>query len=312
MLHTPRMSPSMASMAPLDLPDVDEGEEPPITPPAEDYYYDEEPDEEWKENRRQIIEDSFQELIQEAKAGLERKLQSLRVMDDLDEEDRENERQFLLEEFQNEQKAMKALAKDEFEHALARERLLRRLRRDSPILRPTMNHTPSLSPTLNHQSLRLDLEQEQAATLKAATHDNASVEAAFQSLIHPTPDHDRTSFASPDADDDRDPIAELKENLKAQAQGKGGDPEVEHISPSMGALTIKITRLPAEPPANTNVGWVKASDAAKKHDAAVRQRANSRTEQIAGPPQPPPVKWVSASEAARRTTHRRIESSHGS
>jgi hypothetical protein len=123
------------------------------------------------------------------------------------------------------------------------------------------------------------LEQEQAATLKAT---NANVEAAFQNLIKPT--------------DSDAPTAESKEKLD---KGK-------NFNPDAGALAIKITRLPAEPAVNGNVGWVKASDAARKHDLAVRQ---SKTEaaQIAAPPPPPQKKWVSASDAARRTTQRRIE-----
>ncbi|KAJ7265834.1 hypothetical protein B0H12DRAFT_1099722 [Mycena haematopus] len=280
MLHTPPMS---------SISSLDADEHSPTTPSAE--YYEEEPDEEWKENQKQIIQDSFKDMIQEAKGRLERKLQSLLGMEDLEEEERERERAFLLDEYQYETQAIKMLAKDAFDNALARERLRRRLKRDDLPLRPPINHP---SPPINHQSLRLDLEQEQAATLKAATND-ANVEAAFQSLIHPSSD-ERPMDSETDAD--------LKEK---------GDVGVDHISSGAGALTIKITRLPAEPPANGNVGWVKASDAARKHDLAVRQRTTSKTEaaQITGPPPPPPKKWVSASDAARRTM-RRIESSHGS
>ncbi|KAJ6516291.1 hypothetical protein C8R45DRAFT_959618 [Mycena sanguinolenta] len=283
MLHTPPMS----SMSSLD------GEErSPITPTAD--YYDEEPDEEWKENRRKIIHNGFQDMIHDAKERLERILQSLLGMEDLEEEERERERLFFVEEFQSETQAIKVLAKEEFEHALARERLRRRLKRDDLPIRPIAHS----SPLLNHQSLRLDLEQEQAATLKAAT--SEEVEAAFQSLIHPSSD-DRPPL-SPDLETDMD--------LKEHAQDKGG---VAHISPGAGALTIKITPLPAEPPVDGNVGWVKASDAARKHALAMRQRANSAAEagQITAPPPPPPKKWISASDAARRTSHRRIES-HGS
>ncbi|KAJ6627425.1 hypothetical protein B0H10DRAFT_1994458 [Mycena sp. CBHHK59/15] len=77
-----------------------------------------------------------------------------------------------------------------------------------------------------------------------------------------------------------------------------------------GALTIKMTRLPTEPPVNGSVGWVKASDAARKYELAIRQRANSKTEVTQAappPPPPPPKKWVSASDAARRTAQRKAE-----
>ncbi|KAJ6538944.1 hypothetical protein B0H19DRAFT_1176293 [Mycena capillaripes] len=281
----------MASISP------EAGEHSPLTPLSE-YYDDIEPDEEWKLNRMQIIEDSFKGMIQEAKDRLERKIQSIQGLGDLDEEERE--RALFVEEFQAEAAAMKALAKDEFEHALARERMQRRLRRDLPI-RATINHQ---SPTINHQSLRLNLEQEQAATLKAATleggslENGADVEAAFQNLLNPSSSADDHPSLTPDSEE----APELKEvNL-----GKAG------IGPDAGALTIKITRLPAEPAINGNVGWVKASDAARQYELAVRQRANSKTEvaQIAPAPAPPAKKWVSASDAARRTTHRRIES-HG-
>ncbi|KAF7354959.1 hypothetical protein MSAN_01411000 [Mycena sanguinolenta] len=284
MLHTPPMS----SMSSLDGDDRS-----PITPTAE--YYDEEPDEEWKENRRQIIHNGFQDMIHDAKQRLERNLQSLRGMEDLDEEERERDRLFFVDEFQTESQAIKALAKEEFEHALARERLRRRLKRDDLPIRPIAHS----SPLINHQSLRLDLEQEQAATLKAAT--SEEVEAAFQSLIHPSSDDHPPP--SPDLETD----ADLKGKEHAQYM------EVAHISPGAGALTIKITPLPAEPPLSGDVGWVKASDAARKHAQAMRQRASSAAEaaQITGPPPPPPKKWVSASDAARRTSYRRIES-HGS
>lgn len=295
MLHTPPMS----TMAALDVGGEREPHSPhsphphsPLTPSGEEYY-DDEPDEEWKTARREMIADSFQEMIQEAKARLERKLQSLRGAEGMDDAEREAEKDFLVEEFQGETAVIKALAKDEFQHALTRERLMRRLRRDSPPRTPTTagagmgtgtagktNHEQQQpNPTINNQSLRLDLEQEQAATLKAT---NANVEAAFQNLIKPT--------------DSDAPTAESKEKLD---KGK-------NFNPDAGALAIKITRLPAEPAVNGNVGWVKASDAARKHDLAVRQ---SKTEaaQIAAPPPPPQKKWVSASDAARRTTQRRIE-----
>jgi len=269
---------------------LDAAEHSPISPSAE--YYDDEPDEEWKLNRMQIIEDSFKDMIQEAKDRLERKLQSLR-QEDLEEEEREREREFLVEEYQSETAAMKVLAKDEFEHALARERLLRRLRRDLPA-RPTMNHQ---SPTINH----IALEQQQAATLKAATND-ANVEAAFQSLIHPS------SNDHPSLPPDSDATLEMKEEVDAWKEEVDAWKEVGHISPGAGALTIKITRLPPEPPTNGTKEWVKASDAARKHDLAVRQ-AKTEAARITGPPPPPPIKWVSASDAARRTTQRRIGSS---
>jgi hypothetical protein len=265
-----------------------------MTPPAE-YYDDTEPNEEWKLNRIQIIEDSFKDMIHEAKDQLERKIQSIQGMADVDEE---RERAFLVEEFQAETAAMKALAKEEFEHALARERMQRRLRRDLPI-RATMNHQ---SPTINHQSLRLNLEQEQAATLKASTlAGDANVEAAFQNLLNPTssPSDDHPSLTP-----DSEAILDLAKEVDVEKA------DIIGVGPDARALTIKMTRLPAEPAANGDVGWVKASDAARKHDLAVRQRANSKTEvaQITGPPPPPPKKWVSASDAARRGTHGRTNS----
>lgn len=71
---------------------------------------------------------------------------------------------------------------------------------------------------------------------------------------------------------------------------------------SAGAHSIEIRRL------RTVSGvWVKASDAARRHDVAVRQRVNSKPEAARGPVAPPqPVKkWVSASEAARRASNGR-------
>ncbi|KAJ6567273.1 hypothetical protein DFH09DRAFT_1156536 [Mycena vulgaris] len=271
----------MATISTLDTSE----HSPVMTPqPMED-----EPDEEWKENRRQIIEDGFKPMIQEAKDRLERKLQSIpRGMGDAEEE---AERERLVEEFRSEAAAMKALAKEELEHALARERLQRRLRRD----------LPPINSTMNHQSLRLDLEQEQAATLKAATlkggmlqNDATNVEAAFRNLIDPSssPSDERSNWT---------PTSETPSDLNGEAdEGK------DDMQADAGALTtIKLTRLPNEPAV-----WVKASDAARRHDLAVRQRANSRTEvgRIAAPPPEPVKKWVSASDAARRGTHRRIES----
>ncbi|KAK7061369.1 hypothetical protein R3P38DRAFT_2829114 [Favolaschia claudopus] len=287
MLHTPPMS----AMTALDV-----GEHSPISPTSD--YSTDEPDEEWQSERKQLIHDSFQDMIQGAKDRLERKLQNLN-MEDMDEQDRIHERELLIEDYQTESVAIKRLAKEEFEHALQRERLVRKLRRDTPGRPP--RHSPTIS--------RLDLEHDQAAALKAATND-ANVEAAFQSLIHPS-SHDRPLTPDDEEDDDVDEIAELKEELKAAAAANAGMPEVEHISPSAGALTIKITRLPHEPPLHGSV-WVKASDAAKKHELARRQKANPKPEPPPpGPPAPPPKKWVSASDAARRTSYRRIES-HGS
>ncbi|KAJ7477136.1 hypothetical protein B0H11DRAFT_2029859 [Mycena galericulata] len=259
--------------------------------PLLSFNYDDEPDEEWKELRKQIIEDGFKPMIQEAKDRLERKIQSIRGMGDLEE----TERARLVEEFHSEAAAMKALAKEEFEHALARERLQRRLRRDIPI--------PA---TINHQSLRLDLEHEQAATLKAASlSGGVDAEAAFRSLIDPA------SSPSPTSDNPSSimtPSSEAPSELNEADAGKPDD--VVAIRPGAGALSIKITRLPVEPAVNGNV-WVKASDAARKYELA-RRRANSKAEapQIAAPPAPPPKKWVSASDAAKQASHRRIES-HG-
>ncbi|KAJ7667616.1 hypothetical protein DFH06DRAFT_1183057 [Mycena polygramma] len=269
----------------------DAGEHSPVTP-SEDF----EPDEEWKENQRQLIEHGFTDMIQEAKDRLERKIQSIQGMEDGDEEERQ--RALLFDEFQAEKAAIKTLAKEEFLHALARERLMRRLRTDLPI-----------RATTHHQSLRLELEQEQAATLKAATLEggalqndaNHDVEAAFQDLLHidPGPSSLDDDPLTPDSEED-------PEFHKGEDAGKADMGMGMGIDPHAGALTIKITRLPAEPPANGNVGWVKASDAARAYE---RQRANSRTEAARPPPAPvqPVKKWVSASDAARRT-QRRIES----
>ncbi|KAJ7122836.1 hypothetical protein C8R44DRAFT_784663 [Mycena epipterygia] len=285
-------------MATISTPDVGEHHSP-ISPPAE---YEEEPDEEWKEHRRQIIEDGFKSMIQEAKDRLERNIQSIRGLGDQEEPERER----LVAEFRSEAAAIKSLAKDEFEVALQRERLMRRLRRDIPI--PV---TPTI--TISHQSLRLDLEQEQAATLKAATlkggalqNDATNVEAAFRSLIDPSSSNDPPP-------DDRPWTPNFETDAELNGEADEGQAEIDQpdiIRPDAGALTIKITRLPTEPPVNGNV-WVKASDAARRHDLAVRQRANSKTEvaRIAAAPPEPVKKWVSASDAARRTsTHRRIDS----
>ncbi|KAJ7227987.1 hypothetical protein B0H12DRAFT_1148261 [Mycena haematopus] len=145
-------------------------------------------------------------------------------------------------------------------------------------------------PPINHQNLRRDLE-EYTATLKAATND-VNVEAAFQSLIHPTSDSHRP----------------MDSKMGGDLKGKRDVGKTDnHIGSGAGALTIKPTR---QSPVNEK--WVKASDAARKHDLAVRRRANPKTEasQIIGPPAPPPKQWVSASDAARRTSHHRVESSH--
>ncbi|KAJ7499325.1 hypothetical protein FB451DRAFT_34284 [Mycena latifolia] len=289
---------SLSPMATISTPDAGE-QSPVVVPQPLEYYYDDEPDEEWKKNRKQIIEDGFKAMIQEAKDRLERKIQSIRGMGE-SEEETERARLSLVEEFQSEAAAIKALAKEEFEHALARERLQRRLRRDLP---------PMPSPISHHQSLRLDLEQEQAATLKAATlkggvlqNDAANVEAAFRNLIDPSssPSDDRANWTP-----DSEAASELNEQAADAEKGDEIGMELD-----AGALTIKITRLPTEPAVNGNVGWVKASDAARRHDLAVRQRANSKTEvaRIASAPPQPEKKWVSASDAARRGTHRRIES----
>ncbi|KAJ7087232.1 hypothetical protein B0H15DRAFT_843157 [Mycena belliarum] len=292
----------MASISALDAGGVSPGMSP---QPLE--YYDDEPDEEWKKHRKEIIEDGFKPMIQEAKDRLERKIQSLRARGET-EEDEERERVALVDEFRGEAAAMKALAKEEFEHALARERLQRRLRRDLP---------PAPAP-MSRQSLRLDLEQEQAATLRAAMlhggsleGDAINVEATFRNLIDPSssPTDDRTEDRT-EWGPNSDTPSELELD-EGEAPGEGTSDGDAIIDPGAGALTIKITRLPAEPPFNGNVGWVKASDAARRHELAVRQRANSRTEVArvpSGPPPEPPKKWVSASDAARRATHRRIES----
>ncbi|KAJ7162608.1 hypothetical protein C8R43DRAFT_947112 [Mycena crocata] len=276
---------------------TDTGEQSPTTPLLPHLeYYDDEPDEEWKSNRKQIIADGFAGMIQEAKDRLEIKIQSIRGMGDGEEG---SERARLVDEFHNESAAIKALAKEEFEHALARERLQRRLRRDLPIP-ATINH---------HHSLRLDLEQEQAATLKAATLNgdvNASnVEAAFRSLIDPWPSSDDRPSLSPTLEFHEDPYAE-----KDLGKPHMGRSDTLAVDPDAGALTIKLTRLPTEPPVNGTVGWVKASDAARKHELAVRQRANSKSEvgRIAAPPPQPTKKWVSASDAARRASHGRTHS----
>ncbi|KAJ7672879.1 hypothetical protein B0H17DRAFT_1083704 [Mycena rosella] len=292
-------------MATISAPDTGEHSSPAMLSQPMDYY-DDEPDDEWKKNRKQIIEDGFKPMIQEAKDRLERKMQSLRALVDtggLGEAEEEAERAFILEEFQSEGTAIRALAKEEFQHALARERLQRRLRRDLP---PPI---PAPTSPRSHQSLRLDLEQEQAATLKAATskggvlqNDAMNVEAAFRNLIDP-------SSSPSDEHSNWTPISETAPELHEEQQEAGDPGKTGGMGTEAGALTIKITRLPAEPAVNGNV-WVKASDAARQHDLAVRQRANSRTEgarTVSAPP-PPAVKWVSASDAARRGTQRRIES----
>ncbi|KAJ6510232.1 hypothetical protein C8R47DRAFT_1097165 [Mycena vitilis] len=270
----------------------DAGEHSPVTP-SEDF----EPDEEWKENQRQTIEHGFTDMIQEAKDRLERKIQSIQGMEDWEEEERL--RALLFDEFQAEKAAIKTLAKEEFLHALARERLMRRLRTDLPI-----------RATTHHQSLRLELEQEQAATLKAATLEggalqndaNHHVEAAFQDLLHTDPHID----PGPSSLDDDPLTPESEEDPEFHKGEDAGKADMDIIDPHAGALTIKITRLPAEPAVNGNV-WVKASDAARAYE---RERANSRTEAARPPPAPaqPVKKWVSASDAARRTSQRRIES----
>ncbi|KAJ7638456.1 hypothetical protein FB45DRAFT_402826 [Roridomyces roridus] len=265
------------------------------------YEYDDEPDEDWKANRKQMIEDSFKPMIQEAKDRLERKIQSLqsiRGMDFVPDEDFERTR--LVDEFNSEKVAMKVLAKEEFEHALARERLQRRLRRDIP------------PPIIHHQSLRLDLEQEQAATLKEASlNGGVDVEAAFQSLIDPS----SSSSPPPPSDDFGDlldmPPETYEEDGDYEDLGKPASPtedDVATIHPWAGALTIKITRLPT-PPVNGGNVWVKASDAAREYESARRRASLKAAErpQITGPPPEPPKRWISASDMAKQTSQRRIE-----
>ncbi|KAJ7179509.1 hypothetical protein C8R46DRAFT_1073945 [Mycena filopes] len=271
-------------MATISAPDAT-GEYSPVSPV--DDYDEDEPDEEWKAERKEIIHIGFQDMIQEAKDRLERKLLSIQR---LDVAEREQERAFLMDEFHAETAAIRALAKDEFEHALARERLQRRLRRDVPIRAP--HHSPM-------QSLRLDLEQEQAATLKAANHDGDgdALSEAFQHLLDPLSDDEHPSLPTP--------VSDAAPELSKEKEKEAEEETAEHIGP--GALMIKITRLPSERPPNSG-SWVKASDAARKHELAVRQRANSKSEgRTAGTPAEPAKKWVSASDAAKRSsTQRRI------
>ncbi|KAJ7047762.1 hypothetical protein C8F04DRAFT_1060036 [Mycena alexandri] len=277
-------------MATISAPDAT-GEHSPITPVE---YYEDEPDEEWKAGQKEIIGNGFHEMIQEAKDRLERRIQS--IQGDIAEEEQQRERGLFVDEYHDETAAIRALAKEEFEHALARERLRRRLRRDVPIRGP-IHHSPM-------QSLRLDLEQEQAATLKAAALEGDALSDAFQSLLEPLSDDEHPSLPTPVSD--AGPELSKEKEAEAEAEADAGPEEPEHIGP--GALMIKITRLPTEPPPNGNKGWVKASDAARKHELAVRQRANSRTEvgRIAAAPAEPAKKWVSASDAARKSTQRRI------
>ncbi|KAJ7762826.1 hypothetical protein DFH07DRAFT_405595 [Mycena maculata] len=305
------------------------------------YAYEDEPDEAWKEHRKQLIEDGFKPMIQEAKDRLERRLRALQQASgtgtpdfadfvDVDAEARaeveEAERARLVEEFHAEAAAMKALAKEEFEHAVARERLQRRLRRDippsSPMLHsPRMDHalnlsprmeqmSPSprmeqmnlgLSPTMN-QSLRLDLEHEQEETLKAAGGLDAMNE--FRNLIDPSssPVRNLIDLSSPVAPPDPPPEPEPHQDAPAtDNHNHNGD---NHNSIGAGALTIEITRVPTDP--NGGV-WVKASDAARQYELARRRALMPK------PPEPqvpaePPKKWVSASEAAKRnSSHRRIQ-----
>ncbi|KAJ7067924.1 hypothetical protein C8F01DRAFT_1116225 [Mycena amicta] len=257
------MSPTAVN-SPLETP----------SPTDELEYYDEEPDEEWKTTRKEMIAETFQPTITEAKDRLERVMQSIRGLE-TDKEEQDRMQAHYVAVFQDCMTALKALAKEEFECALKREMLHRRIRRNLPVPMMPMDMDDLLDEEgelINH----LDIEQEQAATLRAATQTPAleKVEEAFQSLI---------DFSSaPEPEQEPEP-----------------EPEPEQDAPGPQALTIKITRLPAA----EGVVWSSASSAAKQYQERIKQqRAASKPE--ASQPAEPPKRWVSASDAAQR--YRRI------
>ncbi|KAJ7509436.1 hypothetical protein B0H11DRAFT_2216356 [Mycena galericulata] len=91
---------------------------------------EDEPDEEWKEKKRNEIENGFKDMIQEAKDRLEQNLQKVTPKDSREYDER---KAFYVKEFQQETANLKSLAKEEFTHALGQERVMRRLTRGGQI-----------------------------------------------------------------------------------------------------------------------------------------------------------------------------------
>ncbi|KAF7313477.1 hypothetical protein HMN09_00503600 [Mycena chlorophos] len=282
-----------------------------LSPPAEQHeqaqhdlegleleYFSDEPDEEWKATRKEMIAETLQPLIAETKDRLERVLQNVRGMGlEMDKEEMERMNAHYVGVFHECIAGVKALAKEELQVALKREMLQRRIRRNLPVpmmavqidlmdddlMSPSTEREPTLveqdeeedeheHDLINH----VDIEQEQAATLRAATHSPGleKVEETFQSLID-------IDFVPPD---------------NSAAPPPEPEPEPE---PDAQALTITLTRLPPEIPEGERV-WTSASSAAKQHQERIKQQRDALRAEALGPPAPPPKRWVSASDVAQR------------
>ncbi|KAJ7637255.1 hypothetical protein DFH06DRAFT_1002649, partial [Mycena polygramma] len=84
-----------------------------------------EPDEAWKENKRQEIESLFADMIKEAKDRLESRVQALTVQ--MYSPEWMAQKDALVNEFNSEKEGIKNLAREEFAHSVAHERVVKRM-----------------------------------------------------------------------------------------------------------------------------------------------------------------------------------------
>ncbi|KAJ7604238.1 hypothetical protein FB45DRAFT_769540, partial [Roridomyces roridus] len=92
---------------------------------------EDEPDEEWKENMKAQIGLGFQNMIADAKARLEANMKSITV--DPRSAEYNELKDLYFNEFHKEKAGIQDFAREEFQHALGNERVMRRLSRGGTI-----------------------------------------------------------------------------------------------------------------------------------------------------------------------------------
>ncbi|KAF7331727.1 hypothetical protein MKEN_00052500 [Mycena kentingensis (nom. inval.)] len=241
-----------------------------------DFHPEDEPSDEWKTQRKQMIEEDMQPIIHEAKNRLEDVLQGLQGQEGL-----EGMRAQYMETFRVCSQALRALAKEELECAVKRERLLLAIRRNLPVpmlaMHDELDDDEGFGEGDGELIDHLDIEREQAAALSQTP----ALEEKFQSLIDLEPEEEEE---------------EEEEDFKKPMQ-------------DASAMTVvTLTRLEPVPdtrPDGEKV-WKSASSAAKEYQERIKQQRAALKAAAAPqiPPPEPPKRWVSASDAAQR--YRRI------